>query len=502
MMYPRASEFQIEVNPWLILLACGMVLFIGLSAWYDALPIMALLCLAIVIGIFAFVVSTTKPVGLLYFLCLLIPFSQSVPLFHIAGRTMHIGFDTIVIGIILLGYTARMMVIGRAKYIIEKSCVWLFVWWGWNLCMLALMITRSSGISRSDAVFVFLRWSQYIPVFLLVLNTKLQPMQAKMFVKICVVAGSLMAAATVLEGLVIGVDITQVRGAGLISEGLFTEGSVANYNIVAAYLATVALLFAPFVLSAHKRRKWLGTLIVVFLLVGIWLTTSRSGLFAVMLGFFFLGLSYFPRTFIYSVITFGPLGLGSLWLFRDTHAVRNLLKLRYIPQALPMLLGASLESLGLPPTAGGGVKRLYLWGETLRFFAQSPLWGHGFRATRWSKGVTVYFTADNYYLEILADTGIIGLTLALLFFGTLYVSAVRLYRLARKRESIFLQKFSIGYLAAFVGLMMINLFAGMFMTQKIWGGFILLSAVLCNQLHRERRRQFGGVSFSWSREGV
>ena len=488
MMDHRISRlFHIEINAWLILLVCAIALVVGLSVWYDALPGAALLCLAVVVGVIAFALALTRPALLLYLLCFLIPFSQSIPAVRIAGRTLHIGFDTIVIGVIVLGYIGRMMGGGTAVYVVDKTFTRLLIWWGWNLCMLGLTATRLSGTLMADAVIVFVRWSQYIPVFFLVLSMDLRSKQVKRLVKICVVAAILMAGVNVLEVSVIGVDRTQVRGTGLIVKGLFVEDAQANYNVSAAYLATVALLFAPFGLAGHKQRKRLGILIVVLLLAGIWLTTSRSGLFAVIIGFVFLGILYFPRTFVYSVIIFVPLGTAGLWFLKDTRTVQTLLKLRYIPQALPMLLGASFESTGLPPTAGGGVARLSLWGETIRFFAQSPLWGHGFRATRWSKGALDYFTADNYFLEILTDTGLIGLILALLFLGALYTSAIRLYRLAG--ENIFLQKFSIGYLGAFVGLMVINLFAGMFMSQKIWGIFILLSAVLCNQLHRERRRR-------------
>jgi O-antigen ligase len=334
---------------------------------------------------------------------------------------------------------------------------------------------------------VFLRWSQYIPVFFLVLNMDLRSEQIGTFVKTCVVAGVLMAGVTIVEALFIGVDYAQIRGPGLVTRGLFIADQVANYNISAAYMAVVALLIAPFMLATKQNRKWRVALILVFLLAGLWLTTSRSALFALVIGFAFVGMLYFPRLFIRSAIVLVPLGTAGLWLLRDTRSVQNWMKLRYIPQALPMLLGASFESTGLPPYAGGGVARLSLWGKTIRFFAQSPFWGRGFRATRWSMGPSAYFTADNYFLEILADTGLIGLILALLFLSTLYVSAIRLHKLARKKA--FLQAFSIGYLMAFVGLVVINLFGGMFMSQKIWGTFIILSAVLCNQLHVEQKQR-------------
>jgi hypothetical protein len=204
---------------------------------------------------------------------------------------------------------------------------------------------------RSDAIFVFARWSQYIPIFFLVLNEDLEPAQVGAIVKSCVLAALLVAVAVVLEALVIGVDRTQVRGAGLISEGFFTEGSVANYNVVAAYLTTVALLFAPFALSARKRRKRFGILAVMLLTTGVWLTTSRSGLLAFLVGFVFLGVRYFRRRLLLAGVTLVPSLMVGMWFLRDTSTVRAYLKMRYFPQALPMLFGASFASTGIPASA-------------------------------------------------------------------------------------------------------------------------------------------------------
>jgi O-antigen ligase len=135
------------------------------------------------------------------------------------------------------------------------------------------------------------------------------------------------------------------------------------------------------------------------------------------------------------------------------------------------------------------VARLSLWRQAIASFSQSPVWGHGFRATRWLHGPSSYFTADSYYLEALADSGLIGLFLLFSFLGTLFISAGRLHRLARVQRDAVLQKFAAGYLAAFVGLLIINLFGGMFVMQKIWGTFLMLSALACNQLWLLRRKR-------------
>lgn len=468
---------KFEINILLILLVCVIALVIGLSMGHDVFLESGLLCLAIIAGLIALAIVLIRPVWFLYLLSLFIPFSQSVPLINIAGRNLHIGFDTIVISIIIIGYITQLLVKKKDIIVFDKALKWLLIWWFWTLCMLALTTTQFPGVPRADAVFVFLRWSQYIPVFFIVLNMNVSSTQVKTILWFCALAAALMALINALEAFVIGVDYNEIRGTGLSVTALFIEQK-PNYNIVAAYLATVGLAIAPFILTARNWQKRLGLIIIFSFLIGIWLTSSKSGLLAFIFGFVFLGIFYFRRTLAYSMITFVPLGMAMLWFLRESRVVQDLLKLQYIPQTLPALFGVSFESLGL----SGGVDRLFLWGETFRFFIQSPLWGHGFRATRWSMGPSAYFTADNYYLEMLADTGLIGFMFFLLFAGTLYMSSIRLHKLAR--ENAFLRNFSIGYQAAFVGLMFVNLVAGMFMAQRIWGIFILLSALVCNQLHR------------------
>jgi len=489
MIRHRPIRFSfIQANAATFLLFVATALVVGLSVWQDVLLDVGLLCLAVLTGLFALAVLLSRPVLFLYFLCFLIPFSQSIPTIDIAGRTLHVGFDTIVIGVILLGYLLHMLVRGKARFVGGRAGRALLIWWGWTLCTLVLGVVHYSGAARADAVIVFLRWSQYIPVFFLVLSTDLQPRQIKTFIALFAIAGILMAGVNLMEDLVIGVDRTLVRGTGLVVRGLFLEDAQPNYNVAAAYLAIVVLLLTPFVLGAKRWRKLLGTLMLLFLLAGIGVTTSRSGLLAAAAGFVYMGLFFYPHTFFCLSLLAVPLTIVGLSTLKDTLALKAWLQLRYIPQALPLLLGASFESLGLPLSAKLGVSRLARWGLGARLFAQSPLWGNGFYATRWSQGSEVrFFTVDNYFLEMAADSGLIGILVALLFLGAVYIAARRLFKLAG--EDAVLRRFSIGYMATFVGLMVVSLTGSMFMSQKIWGAFVLLSALVCNQLHRQISRQ-------------
>ncbi len=420
---------------------------------------------------------TLKPVFLLYILAIIIPFSQSIPAVNIAGRDMHIGFDTVAIYIILTVYVTRMLIDQKQIIVFDRASKLLFAWWCWVLIMVLFSIVSGSRNQAIDAVIVFLRWSQYIPVFFVIINMKISVKQLKVIIAICLVASLLINLSNIIEFFV-GINYSVDRGASLIMRSMFIENAQRNYNISAAYLAVVTLVLIPLFFKRHSSiLVWLFLLFSGF---GIFVTSSRSGFIALIIGILFLGLKKYHRQLLFSLLVIFPLLLSVFWYFHDTHLIRNLLKFRYLPQALPLLFGADLQSLGLPEIAGGGVYRLFLWGESFRYFIQSPLFGHGYRATRWSEGIYRYFTADNYYLEMLSDTGIIGIAFLFFFLFHLYKSAKMLSKYSTDH---FIANFALGYQAAFIALLFINMTAGMFMAQRIWGTFILFSALLCNQLH-------------------
>ena len=427
--------------------------------------------------------QASNSAGLLYLLTFAIAFSQSVPLINIDGRNLHIGFDTIVIFIIIVCWAIRMLSKGKHIIVFDNASKWILILWFWNLVMLIVTIMKFSGAPRAVAVFVFLRWSQYIPLFFIVLNIDLSTKQIKNILLICGVAAFLTCVINIIEFFIVGLDYTTERGTTLAAKSFFIEDAQLNYNITAVYLMIVGLVLTPFIILS---RTWKNLSIITFFLLlvtGIWLTSSRSALIGLLLGLIFLLIVYVRHGIAYTAIILLPIVMVAVYFLRDSFFVQNLLKLQYIYQALPMLMGEDMLSLGLPEIAGGGVHRLFLWGEAFRFFMNSPLWGNGF----YTLEPLTSLTADNYYLEMLANTGLIGLMCFFLFVRRLFISSIQLHNSNRGNE--LLKKFSIGYQAAFVGAMFINLLGGMFMAQRIWGIFILFSAIVCNQLHALRKSE-------------
>lgn len=64
-----------------------------------------------------------------------------------------------------------------------------------------------------------------------------------------------------------------------------------------------------------------------------------------------------------------------------------------------------------------GTKREAMWNILTPMIAESPLWGHGLRAAQ----KTLHFYSHNTYLDLLVDTGMIGMVLFLLILFSLYL---------------------------------------------------------------------------------
>jgi O-antigen ligase len=76
----------------------------------------------------------------------------------------------------------------------------------------------------------------------------------------------------------------------------------------------------------------------------------------------------------------------------------------------------------------GAADRFTLWGLAFDMWAQSPIWGQGFGAFVMQHGMA----AHNTFLEILADTGLLGF---LLFFGAVAYTLRSLFQVKRYAPS-------------------------------------------------------------------
>ena len=170
-------------------------------------------------------------------------------------------------------------------------------------------------------------------------------------------------------------------------------------------------------------------------------------------------LMWFYRTWVRDVITVVFLSILA-FLF-----------ILYFSDFSRMRIENSFNIYGGSVDAGSILSRLYAWQETIIQVQQHPLLGVGFGTYEKYFG---RLTPDNYYIEILATTGIIGLLLLtwMLYQIFIYVSNWKLNR------NTFLFAFKAAYISSFIGFLTANIFGGLFFNPRLLGLFWLLTGLI------------------------
>lgn len=194
-------------------------------------------------------------------------------------------------------------------------------------------------------------------------------------------------------------------------------GGFINPNHFAGFIAILApVALATAVDDARERRWWmlfldlmafsLITLVVLF-------SMSRGGVMAYSGGVGILLLLFFMRGSLKSKITLGLVTtaiLGSALFFALQHApVRK-----------------RLLSLRNPATTASLTTRVHAWRDTLNIWRHYPLLGAGpnafrtvFPQYRTTSSRAARDFAENEYVQVIGETGVIGTILMLLFIGLL-----------------------------------------------------------------------------------
>jgi O-antigen ligase len=204
-------------------------------------------------------------------------------------------------------------------------------------------------------------------------------------------------------------------------------GPFVSKNHFAGWSVMAALLTAGLALGLAEAARRRGR---------DWTTDSRAG--AVMLAF--------AATLAMALATLASASRGGVMALAAGAATLVALRLlragrspkRLIPLGIGIALVASL--VGLVPresqeriaTLSGASFRLETWQGALRLWSASPLAGHGLGAFhdayprfKHGYGFVRVEHSENDYLETLAETGVVGLGLALAGLASLFVAGVR-----------------------------------------------------------------------------
>ena len=213
----------------------------------------------------------------------------------------------------------------------------------------------------------------------------------------------------------------------------YKAGLTNHYSRNAIMIVTVAIMSAAYLFSRDKKaepiyKKRLNLIVFVFIVAALILTAKRASL---LFGAIAIFVGYYVAN---------P-AKRSGRLFRTLCAVAVLaISVEVLSNVIPAL-GTALDRFTLIGEDTSSTNRMLMWGLALRLFSSHPIfcigWG-GFRYQYFSNlslrrgGLFDYLDAHNVYLQMLAETGIVGTAIFLsAIIGTL-VMTLRL--LKRKTE--------------------------------------------------------------------
>ncbi len=424
---------------------------------------------------------------LLNLLVFILPVIQSIPIAVINGRPVAVGSDTMILAAIYLLWLIRGAKFPRMtgpKARVPTLGVGLLL--AWYVVELGITYARPRVDAQIlDAALSFIRWFQYVPLFLVLPSLDFPPRAVRALVRTITASAILISLVNIVEYNVFGVDFSTARGATWVTQSIFIESAGDNYNISGAYLMMAILLNVTRFTHANDGKRLSGALILLVILLGLLYNTSRSALLGVFLGIATLvgGSMAKPRAKVMVVVGTGVLLLGVYLTQADVFEA--LRKLTYVSEALPLLWGGEVPA-DMPEYIASSFVRFSMWNETFKQIAESPVWGSGFVSLRWRFGGDPFFTADNFYLELVADAGAVGFVLFAVMVAQLYIREYHLKRFRAVSDSS-VANFIVGCRAAFWGILWVNLTGNMFGQQTTWGMFVILGTMAFSLVRQPER---------------
>jgi putative inorganic carbon (HCO3(-)) transporter len=111
-------------------------------------------------------------------------------------------------------------------------------------------------------------------------------------------------------------------------------------------------------------------------------------------------------------------------------------------------------------------ERLEIWEDAVNMFKQNPVLGTGFDTYQFMGRVGPYTDTHNYYMKVIAETGIVGLALYLFLLAKLFDVGSTLFR---SSTDPFWSAFSLGFLALVASAVVLNFFGDRWTYQQVDG---------------------------------
>jgi len=296
---------------------------------------------------------------------------------------------------------------------------------------------------------------------------------------------------------------TYFRGAVTFTKPLFREHELdevinantgyymgsANYNIAGMFSAIAAIIAIPFLFKNNaqgKKNKYIlfSFSATILLVIGVIVTQSRSAFFCLIAGILVSSKSTSTKRFLATVVCFVLLIVifGEFFL-KSGFGSMIYETITYLPRAIPLVIEAEdySGSMDFSINVFGAANRALTIFEAFRMFIESPFLGCGFFG--FSYHSLRFGTAENFFAQMLAETGAFGFTLLVIF-----LFSVWRYTKTHFKTGSFAYTYQIGFRGAFIASIITNLTGTLFYDQRIWGLFLVLIAIQIRLVRDERSR--------------
>ncbi len=250
--------------------------------------------------------------------------------------------------------------------------------------------------------------------------------------------------------------------AGMASSRVRISGRVGQPNSFGAFLC----YYLPFLIGALRVRNvprlWRlyalgGTVAVLFALM---FTQSRGAYLGLVCSLVFLAVAVNRRLLLVMLVA-------------------GLLHPLWLPSQVVERIQYTFDGQGAYGVDSSSESRIKFYKAGVRLWTESPVWGHGFGGfSRMSaeRGITeTRRAAHSLYIQMLVDTGLVGLTAIFYMWGHLWRRSWRLWKTATDPSR---RIFGECFLACLVAIVMVNIFGIRFYNFMEIGYFWALCAVL------------------------
>ena len=301
----------------------------------------------------------------------------------------------------------------------------------------------------------FSDWKNYVEMFLLALVVA-SSIKSKNEVRLLLVMMglSVLVVNRSYFGTLNGRDLShfsyEVRDAGPLG--------YAGVNGLAAFEAMLASMLLGILVFTRQKLAKVGILLIIATCTYCLLFSfSRGGYVGLLVGLVTVGL--FKSRWLLAVAAVLVIGWQTL-----------------LPVAVQERIAMTTEEAGDGKMLDSSAQsRIDLWEDAMVLFKQNPVTGTGFQTyhSMWRLG---YADTHNYYVKVLAETGIVGFALFLLLLWKLFRSGLQLFLTT---DDPFWRGLSLGFIALMTSTVVLNLFGDRWSYQQVDGYlWVLLGCVL------------------------